>query len=484
MPTLLVIDDDPAVLVIFRRAFHDSELSVVTAETGAEGLKAVAQHRPDVILLDIRLPDMTGLDLFRQLRHIDGTVPVIFITASGTSDTAIQAMRLGAFDYLLKPPDVPVVRSLLQRSLATRRLMHTPVTLGTAGSAPPCADALIGNCPAMREVYKSIGRVADQNVTVLIRGESGTGKELVARAIYQNSPRANGPFLAINCAAIPETLLESELFGHEKGAFTGADRQRVGKFEQCNGGTLFLDEIGDMPPLLQTKMLRLLQEQRFERLGGNTTIHTDVRIIAATHQELEALIAQKRFRADLFYRLNVFAITLPPLRCRGDDLRLLIDHLLRRFRHELGRPVERVDAAALAVLCGYSWPGNVRELESALKQAILQATGPVLVVEDLPVALRGAAAPSTPSAAPSEGEVAAFIHERLSAGTKDLYAELLTYVEGILLREVLQHTAGNQAQAVKLLGIARNSLRKKISQFGISIGRVVEQEGASGADAP
>jgi two-component system nitrogen regulation response regulator GlnG len=484
MSTLLIVDDDPATLVVFRRAFQESEISVTTAETGAEALEAVARRRPDVALLDIQLPDTYGLDLFRQIRQLDGQLPVIFLTASGTSDTAIQAMQLGAFDYLLKPPDLPVVRGLLKRALEMRRLMHTPVALGDGEPTTASADALIGRCPAMREVYKSIGRVASQNVTGLIRGESGTGKELVARAIYQHSPRANSPFLAINCAAIPEALLESELFGHEKGAFTGADRQRIGKFEQCHGGKLFLDEIGDMPPLLQAKMLRQLQEQRFERVGGNATIHTDVRIIAATHQRLEELIAHQRFRGDLYYRLNGFTIDLPPLRHRGEDVPLLIEHLLRRFRNELGRPVERVDPEALALLGRYPWPGNVRELQSALKQAILQAGGPVITTENLPAAIRETAATTAPpqEVAQADSDVATFVRQRLAAGTTDLYAESLAHLEAVLFREVLRHTGGNQVQAAKLLGIARNSLRKKITQFCITIGRVVEQAGGSGPD--
>jgi two-component system nitrogen regulation response regulator GlnG len=484
MSSLLVVDDDPGILVVFRRAFQDGELSVNTAESGAEAMEAVTRHRPDVALLDIQLPDTSGLDLFRQIRQIDGQIPVIFLTASGTSDTAIKAMQLGAFDYLLKPPDLPVFRDLLKRALEMRRLMHTPVALDDGQPAAACADPLIGRCPAMREVYKAIGRVASQNVTVLIRGESGTGKELVARAIYQHSSRANCPFLAINCAAIPESLLESELFGHEKGAFTGADRQRIGKFEQCHGGTLFLDEIGDMPPLLQTKMLRLLQEQRFERVGGNATIHTDVRIIAATHQHLDELIAQQRFRADLYYRLNGFAIALPPLRQRGEDVPLLIEHSLRRFRNELARPVECIDEAALATLCRYPWPGNVRELQCALKQAMLQATGPVITTEDLPVAVREAAVRTAPTQAvvQADSDVANFVRQRLAAGTTDLYAESLVRMEAVLFREVLRHASGNQARAAKLLGISRNGLRKKITQYGITIGRIVEQGGGFGPD--
>jgi two-component system nitrogen regulation response regulator GlnG len=338
-------------------------------------------------------------------------------------------------------------------------------------------DALVGRSPAMREVYKRIGRVAEQNVTVLIRGESGTGKELVARAIYQHSTRARQPFLPINCAAIPEALLESELFGHEKGAFTGADRQRIGKFEQCNGGTLFLDEIGDMPPLLQTKMLRLLQEQRFERVGGNETIQTDVRIIAATHRDLEGLIARGLFRADLYYLLKVFAIDLPPLRERHEDLPLLIDYLFQRFCRELGRRVDRLAPEALERLTQYPWPGNVRELESTLKEAILQASAPVLVAEDF---IACSARPKPARLPGTDCELTTLIRERLAAGTEDLYAEVFAQVEGYLFREVLRQCAGNQAQAARTLGIARNSLRKKINQLGIAIDRVIDSAAGRG----
>ena len=298
-------------------------------------------------------------------------------------------MKLGAFDYLLKPLDFPKVRELVARAFEIRRFMHVPVTLSGESHSNGNGDALIGRCPAMQEVYKAIGRVAPQNVTVLIHGESGTGKELVARAIYQHSPRASGRFLAVNCAAIPEALLESELFGHEKGSFTGADAKRIGKFEQCSGGTLFLDEVGDMTPLVQSKVLRVLQEQRFERVGGNETISTDVRIIAATNRDLESMTGKGEFRPDLYYRLNGFSIKLPPLRERPEDIVVLLEHFLRRFSRELGKEVCDVSPEALECMMHYRWPGNVREFQSVLKQAILQAIGPVLLPGFLPPAIRG-----------------------------------------------------------------------------------------------
>ncbi|MDZ7617209.1 MAG: sigma-54 dependent transcriptional regulator, partial [Patescibacteria group bacterium] len=325
MATLLVVDDEPTVLHMFARLLRSEELEVLTAPSGEVALRLLSEKAVDAVVLDIVLPDRSGLDVFREIRAADSRLPVIFMTAGGASDTAIEAMKLGAFEYLLKPLDFPKVRTVIDRALTTRRLMCDLVALGL--KAPELAtpgNVLIGRAAAMQEVYKAIGRVAPQMVTVLVRGESGTGKELVARAVYQHSRRSAGPFLVVNCAAIPETLLESELFGHEKGAFTGAERRRIGKFEQCSGGTLFLDEIGDMPMSLQSKILRLLQDQHFERVGGNETVRTDVRIIAATNRNLEAMVAQGTFRPDLYYRLNVYTITLPPLVERLDDLDCLI----------------------------------------------------------------------------------------------------------------------------------------------------------------
>ena len=324
MATLLVVDDEASILLAFRKAFREPAVTVLTAGTAAEGLEVARQQHPDVIVLDVHLPDLSGLEMLRRLRELDARSLVIFITGRSTTDTAIEAMKLGAYEYLLKPLELSTLRQVVDRALTISRLMHVPAVLAAAEDVDERADAIVGNCPPMQEVYKAIGRVAAQDVTVLITGESGTGKELVARALYQHSRRARGPFLPINCAAIPEHLLESELFGHEKGAFTGADRRRIGKFEQCQGGTLFLDEVGAMSPLTQSKLLRALQEQTFERLGGNETIHTDVRVLAATNMDLEAAVASGRFRQDLYYRLSVFTIHLPPLRMRGDDLNLLV----------------------------------------------------------------------------------------------------------------------------------------------------------------
>ena len=447
MPTLLIVDDEPSILHAFRRAFRDDSLEVLTAETAADGLDLARERRPDVAVLDVHLPDLNGLELLRRFRGLDARSPVIFISGRGDADDAIEAMKLGALDYLLKPLELRQVREVVGRALAVSRAMHVPTVVAGEGPVDERADLIIARCPAMQEVLKAVGRVADQDVTVLIAGASGTGKELIARALYQHGRRAAGPFLAVNCAAIPETLLESELFGHEKGAFTGADRRRIGKFEQCSGGTLFLDEVGDMSPLTQSKMLRVLQDQRFERLGGEETIRTDARVLAATNRNLEAAVAEGRFRQDLYYRLSVFTIALPPLRERGEDLPLLVNHYVRRYSRELGKGVTSVAPEAMEQLRRHSWPGNVRELQSAILTALLHATGPVLLPEFLPPA------PAPGQAAASAGpDLERFIDARLEAGAQDLYAEAVRRLERTLLPRVLRHTNGNQLRASALLG--------------------------------
>jgi two-component system nitrogen regulation response regulator GlnG len=470
MPTLLVVDDEPSILHAFRRAFRGAALEVLTAETAAEGMELARARRPDLVVLDVHLPDLSGLEMLRRLREMDGRSLVVFISGRADTDAAIEAMKLGAYDYLLKPLELAQLRQVVDRALAISRLMHVPAVVAADEPIDERADAVIARCPAMQEVVKAVGRVAAQDVTVLIAGASGTGKELIARALYQHSRRSGGPFLAVNCAAIPDTLLESELFGHEKGAFTGADRRRIGKFEQCNGGTLFLDEVGDMSALTQSKMLRLLQEQRFERLGGNETVQTDVRVLAATNADLEAAVAEGRFRRDLYYRLGVFTITLPPLAARGEDLPLLVRHYVRRFSRDLGKDVRTVPPETMELLRRHSWPGNVRELQSVLKQALLHAAGPVLLPEFLPPLSPIADAVPPPGEAPS---LDAFIDERLAAGTEDLYAEAVRRLERGLLTRVLRHTSGNQLRAAKILGITRGSLRTKLRDLGLRIDRGV-----------
>ncbi len=466
MPTLLIVDDEPAILHAFRRAFRGDALDVFTAETAADGLELARERRPDVVVLDVHLPDRNGLEMLRQLRAIDARCPVIFISGRGDADDAIEAMKLGAYDYLIKPLELKKVREVIEQAFAISRLMHVPALLAVDETVDDRADVIIARCPPMQEVVKAVGRVADKDVTVLLTGATGTGKELIARALYQHSRRATGPFLAVNCAALPEHLLESELFGHEKGAFTGAERRRIGKFEQCNGGTLFLDEIGDMSALTQSKMLRVLQEQRFERLGGNETVQTDVRVLAATNIDLERAVAEGRFRQDLYYRLGVFTITLPPLGERGDDLPLLINYYVGRYSRELAKDVKTVALETMERLRRYNWPGNVRELQSVLKQALLQAAGPILLPEFLPP-LHKAASAVDDGALSSDLE--RYIDARLAEGADDLYAEAVRRLERFLLPRVLLYTDGNQLRAAKMLGITRGSLRTKLRALGLRI---------------
>jgi two-component system nitrogen regulation response regulator GlnG len=483
---LLLIGDDPAVMGSqLRRAFPTPTHQVQVAGTARVGLEQVRTDSPDVIVLDLGLPDQSGLEVYQQIRHINARLPVIIVAGAGRADAAIEPIKQGAYDCLFKPLDLSLLQRVVGEALNVARRMRQPTVSEETAPDPDPRSAFIGSCPAMSEVYKAIGRVAAQNVPVLITGESGTGKELVARALYQHGPRGHAPFVALNCAAIPETLLESELFGHEKGAFTGATQRRIGKFEQCTGGTLFLDEIGDMPLALQAKILRLLQDQTFERVGGNETIRTDVRLIAATHRDLKAWSADGKFRPDLYYRLGVFTIHLPPLRERGDDLPQLVQHYLQRFSRELGREVREVAPEALERLRDYSWPGNVRELQSILKQAILRAHGPVLLPDFLPELPEAPSVP--PHSSPrlvgerseevtpegSELDAEAFLRQRLGPDACDLYAESHREVDRLLLPRVLEYTGGNQYRAARLLGIARQTLRRKLRELGLRVGHSV-----------
>jgi DNA-binding NtrC family response regulator len=479
MGRLLLVDDDPDVILAqMHHVFAASEHGIEVARTGEEGIRGVGERAPDVVLLDLRLPDLSGLDVYQRIRQVDARIPVVFITAAPGAHHAIEAMKQGAYDYLIKPLDTQHLRRVVGQALELSRLSREPAVVAESPPEEERGDAIIGCCPAMLEVFKAIGRVAAQDVTVLITGESGTGKELVARAIYQHGARAKGPFLAINCAAIPESLLESELFGHEKGAFTGAERRRIGKFEQCSGGTLFLDEVGDMPLATQGKILRLLQEQAFERVGGNETIQTDVRLIAATNRDLEEEAAQGKYRPDLYYRLSVFTLRLPPLRERGDDLPMLVRHYLRRFNRELGREVREATPQAMDLLRTYSWPGNIRELQSVLKQALLRLTGPVLTAESLPAPVSAHAAQTrAEGVAPASGSggsaIESFLRQELQHGGEDLYQHVHRQVDQHLLPLVLQSTGGNQLRAAGLLGITRRTLRLKLRELGLSVTKVV-----------
>jgi two-component system nitrogen regulation response regulator GlnG len=466
----LVIDDEQSVRYSFRRVFEGGAVRVLTAATAGEGLALVREHGPDVVVLDLQLPDRPGLEVFHEIQALDPKRPVLFITAHGTTETAIEAMKGGAFDYLVKPVDLDRLSQVLDRAFEAARLMGVPAVL----PAEDKGDRIVGRSPVMQEMCKAIGRIAPQDVNVLILGESGTGKELVARALYHHSRRADQPFLAINCAAIPENLLESELFGHEQGAFTGASRRRIGKFEQCDRGTLFLDEIGDLPPALQAKMLRVLQEQRFERLGSNETLQTRVRVLAATNHNLEKLVEEGRFRKDLYYRLKVITIQVPPLRERLDDVAELAHYFLFRFDRELGLDLRAFAPETLELLQNYSWPGNVRELQSAIKQAMLHASGHLLFPEFLPEELRQAA--GTPAPAPAEGlkpgsafDLEELVESLLRRGEGGLHEKVVGAVERLLFTRVLRQTHGHLAQASDLLGLNRATLRHKMRALGLAV---------------
>jgi two-component system nitrogen regulation response regulator GlnG len=473
---VLVVDDDRAVRHLVQKTLETAGVEVITAASAEEGLELLsrADKSIDVCLLDILLPDLSGLEAFEKFQRMDTKLPIVFITSMGSSDVAIDAMKRGAYDYIFKPIDASRLRDLIERAADIRRKMLRPVGVVPEGSHDPESDAIIGVSLPMQAVYKAIGRVATQDVTVLIQGESGTGKELVARAVYQHSERRDKPFIAVNCAAIPSNLLESELFGHERGAFTGADRRRIGKFEQCNGGTIFLDEIGDMPSELQSKMLRLLQQQEFTRVGGNESIKTDVRIIAATNQNLEQMVQDGGFREDLYYRLKGFLICLPPLRERGDDIQLLAHRIFARFNDKFNSKLESMAPEVLDVFKAYAWPGNVRELENVLRQAILQTTGAVLLPEFLPpLATNERCSSGSGGGEDRENGILSFVRERLRSDTTNLYAEAIEYIERRLLPEVLRHVDGNQTQAASILGITRGSLRNKLRGLNISVGQVV-----------
>ncbi|HEY3965749.1 MAG TPA: sigma-54 dependent transcriptional regulator [Planctomycetaceae bacterium] len=487
MPKLLVIDDEPNIRFSIAQVFKQEGISVVEAETAAEGIAVVAETCPDVILLDIRLEGRSGLDVFQELRQVDPRCLVIFITGHGTADTAIEAMKLGAFDYLVKPLDADRLRVLVRQALQISRLVHVPTLVDSSDQPADISDRLIGSGPAMQAVCKQIGRVAAQDVNVLILGESGTGKELVARAIYHHSHRSAAPFLAINCAAIPDSLLESELFGHERGAFTGADRCRIGKFEQCHGGTLFLDEVGDMSTGTQAKILRLLQEGRFERVGGSETLEADVRIIAATNQNLEDQIERGRFRTDLYYRLRGVTLHLPPLRERPDDIAELAHYFLFRFNRQLGTAVQSISEDAMDLLQSYRWPGNVRELQSVIRESLIVSAGLAILPTFLPAEIRRSAAAEPPSndretgvtPAPEIDNLSGLIRcvdAALTDETPGLYRLALDELDRWLVSRVLQQTAGNQALAAEILGISRPTLRLKLRNLKLAVQKTVIPE--------
>ncbi len=461
---ILLIEDDPGVTDTLRRVLAEEGHSVVVEKRGDTGLARATAESFHVVITDLKLPGGSGLEIVRQLHAAQPRLPIILVTAFGTTDTAIEAMKHGAYDYLLKPFDMQQMIDLVGRAADSNRRMAEPVALGEAA---PGRDALVGQGQAMQAIYKEIGRVASKPVNVMIRGETGTGKELIARAIYQHSDRAHAPFITVNCAAIPETLLESELFGHEKGAFTGAEARRIGRFEQADRGTIFLDEIGDMTLGTQAKLLRVLQNQTIQRLGGKETISVDARVIAATHRDLETAIREQQFREDLYYRLNVVVLALPPLRHRREDIPDLIRYFLGRYGPELGHPTPSIHPAAVEFLQAQSWPGNVRELENAIRKALLAAQGYPIHLDHVREAVRQSG-PGGDSARRSFGD---YVDELLAAARReeasDVHRRVLETAERELFTRAIQQAQGNQAKAARWLGITRVTMRAKLIQFGL-----------------
>ncbi len=460
---ILLIEDDPGISDTLRRLLAEEGHEVAVERRGDEGLARAGRDIFNLVITDLRLPGLSGLDLVRQLHAAQPRLPIILTTAYGTTETAIEATKFGAYDYLLKPFDFPQLIELVRKAADSNRLMSEPVTLGAGGAN----DALVGQSAAMQAIYKEIGRVASRPVPVLIRGETGTGKELIARAIYQHSDRSGAPFIAVNCAAIPETLLESELFGHEKGAFTGAQARRIGRFEQAHRGTILLDEIGDMTPATQVKLVRFLQERRLQRLGGREDIPLDVRVLAATHRDLETAIAQKEFREDLYYRLNVVAINLPPLRQRREDIGDLTRYFLRKHGPSLGHAEPSIQSEAIEFLEAEPWPGNVRQLENVVRKALLLAqnytinAGHVRTVLDKPPA---------PDFSPKRA-FGDYIGELLASAKRgelsDAHARALGAAERELFTRAIAEAGGNQAKAARWLGVTRVTMKAKLVQFGL-----------------
>ncbi|WP_372717577.1 sigma-54-dependent transcriptional regulator [Novipirellula sp.] len=479
--TLLVVDDDSLILQVMKLCLPAPDYHVITADSASKGLQLFAQHKPDAVLLDIQLPDQSGLAALHEFRELDRRVPVIMMTGHGTAETAIGAMSGGAFEYVTKPFEPDDILPVIDSALETSRMARKPAVLPSEshGDADDTStDRVLGDCQAMVEVFRSIGRVAARDVAVLILGETGTGKEVVARAIYQHSNRRDQLFHAINCAAIPENLLESELFGHEKGAFTGADQRHVGKFEVCNGGTLFLDEIGDMSPMMQTKLLRVLQEKEFERVGGTKTIKSDVRIIAATNRDVEAAIVDNSFRSDLYYRLNEFTISLPPLRERGEDVKIMAEFFFARFAKTLGKEFASIAPETMASLKLHSWPGNVRELQGVIKQTLLKASGPVIVPAFLPKGFIPQSDEGLTKLATMgtwQENLRIWATTLLEDGSHNIAADIHDAVDREILPEILRATQGNVSAASSRLGMSRPTLRSRLKHLGL--GSDVEKNG-------
>ena len=474
---ILVADDEESMRWVLSKALKRKGFTVDLAHDGRQALALIQDNSYDLAILDIKMPGINGLDLLDKVRETKSDLLVVIMTAEASMKNAVEAMKRGAYDYITKPFDLDVIDAIIEKVARAREIAGQVTALKQELKERYQVEKnIIGNSPAMRDIYKTIGKVAGSDVTILVQGESGTGKELVARAIHFNSRRLGKPFVAINCAAIPKELLESELFGFEKGAFTGAVERKLGKFEQANNGTLFLDEIGDMPLDLQAKILRVLQEREVTRTGGNQSIAVDVRIVAATNQELLEKVRAKEFREDLYYRLNVVPINLVPLRERREDIPLLVQYFLNRTAAEMDIPAKQCTDDAMAVLTGHSWPGNVRELENTIKRAVILSNDPLLTPADFE-GLEPASAVRATASSDASLEVIVDMKlrtclngiERLDKG--DIHAMVLEQVERPLIRYVLEKTRWNQVKAADILGINRNTLRKKINELGIELKR-------------
>jgi nitrogen regulation protein NR(I) len=461
---VLIVDDEPNLRKILSAQLSRDGYDVLTAEDGEQGLAMLREHHVDCVITDLRMPKLDGMALLREALAEDPELPVVMITAHGTIDTAVEALKTGAFDYLTKPFDKDEVRQIVAKALKTRQLRNADATATPASEA--ARFGIIGQSPGILELYAMIERVADTPTTVLITGESGTGKELVARALHEHSSRKDKPFIKVNCAAIPKELIESELFGYERGAFTGAVASKPGRFELASGGTLFLDEIGEIPIEMQVKLLRALQESEFERVGGIKTIRVDVRLVAATNRDLKKLIASGSFREDLFYRLNVVPMRLPALREREGDIPLLVEHFLTKFNERLKKSVQGVEADALDVLRGYAWPGNIRELENVIERAVLFCDTQKLKLDDLPPEVRGSS-PVFNTPIPDTDLKSAISAE---GGLKEHVKVAMSRLEKELVSRALQQTSGNVTHAARLLKISRKGLQLKMKELGLREG--------------
>ena len=459
-----IVDDDSSIRWVMEKALTRAGVACRAFETGTDVLEALSVEEPIVVVSDIRMPGMDGIELLSQIRAQQPDLPVIITTAHSDLDSAVNAYEEGAFEYLPKPFDIEEMVSTVTRAQSQRSQRSLPAQ----DQGKKKTTEIIGNAPAMQEVFRAIGRLAQSHITVLINGESGTGKELVARALHRHSPRAMQPFVALNMAAIPQELMESELFGHEKGAFTGANNRREGRFEQARGGTLFLDEIGDMPAATQTRLLRVLQDGEFFRVGGVDSIKADVRIIAATHQKLESLVETGAFREDLFHRLNVIRIHVPKLSERREDIPMLLTHFLKAASAELEVETKILSEEATNVLTQLPWPGNVRQLENTCRWLTVMAAGREVLLSDLPAELLQLSEDSVEDQAETwHQQLAVWAGKQLAEGHSNVLRQALPLFESIMIETALRHTGGRKAEAAELLGWGRNTLTRKLKEFNL-----------------